>query len=82
MMKKGTNTIKILLEHPETEHSEEVLICFDWFFFVGTPPSEDCPYGEPGGFEFIVNSWKGPKWVTERLILDYLYETDYKYLIN
>jgi hypothetical protein len=80
-MNKGTNTIKILLEHPETEHSEEVMVCFNWFFFAGSPPSEDDPYGEPGGFEYVVNSWKGPDWVNEELILNYLYETDYKHLI-
>lgn len=81
-MNKGTNTIKILLEHPETEHSEQVLICFNWFFFKGSSPSENDPLGEPGGFEYVVNSFKGPDWVNEELILNYLYETDYKYLIN
>lgn len=80
-MNKGTNTMKILLEHPETECSEQVTVCFNWFFFAGSPPSPDDPYGEPGGFEYVVNSFKGPEWVTEELILNYLYETDYKYLI-
>ena len=80
-MKKGTNTIKILLEHPETDHSEQVMITYQWFYMPGIPPSEDCPYGEPGGYEFAVNSWKGPEWVTESLVLDYLYNTDTTYLI-
>lgn len=82
MMRQGTNTIKILLYHPETEHSEEVLITFQWFHFPGIPPSEDCPYGEPGGYEYVVNAWKGPNWVNEELILDNLYNTEPRFLIN
>lgn len=80
-MTKGTNTIKILLEHPETEHSEEVLITFQWFYFAGSSPSPDDPYGEPGGYDFMVNAWKGPDWVTEDLVLDYLYNTETRFLI-
>lgn len=79
-MKKGTNTIKILLEHPETEHSEEALITYQWFYIPGIPPSGDCPYGEPGGYEYSVNSWNGPKWITEDIILDYLYNTEPRFL--
>lgn len=81
-MKKGTNTIKILLEHPETEHSEEVMITYQWFYFPGLLPNDDEPYGEPGGYEFIINSWRGPSWVNEEIILDYLYNTETSYLIN